>query len=101
MPVAVSSDLPLGARCSWDSRPFAGVWMPDTLTLTAARNYGGRTRRHFMRSVPARRVTSIPNGAMGTSRLRDRTYRRLPGVRGREKQRNLTVAGVSSGWTLA
>lgn len=46
---AVRGELPLGARCPWDSRPFAGVWLPDTLTLTAARNYGGRTRWHFMR----------------------------------------------------
>ena len=28
---------------------FAGLWLPDAETLASARNYGGRTRRHFMR----------------------------------------------------
>jgi hypothetical protein len=46
---AVCGELPLGARCPWDSRQFAGVWLPDTPTLAAARHYGGRTRSHFMR----------------------------------------------------
>ena len=41
--------LPAGARCRWDSAPFAGVWVPDAATLASARHYGGRTRRLFMR----------------------------------------------------
>ena len=32
-----------------DSVSFAGVWLPDVETLQSARNYGGRTRQHFMR----------------------------------------------------
>ena len=45
----VAGELPAGARCPWDSVEFAGVWLPDVQTLRSARNYGGRTRRHFMR----------------------------------------------------
>jgi hypothetical protein len=41
--------LPAGARCPWDSVAFAGVWLPDAETLVSARNYGGFTRRMFMR----------------------------------------------------
>ena len=50
---AVAGELPTGARCPWDSVEFAGVWLPDAETLRSARNYGGRTRRHFMRNAPA------------------------------------------------
>ena len=46
---AVAGELPAGARCRWDSVDFAGVWLPDAETLASARNYGGRTRQHFMR----------------------------------------------------
>jgi hypothetical protein len=46
---SVAGELPAAARCPWDSVPFAGVWLPDAETLASARNYGGRTRRHFMR----------------------------------------------------
>ncbi len=46
---AVAGELPAGARCPWDSVAFAGVWLPDAETLESARNYGGWTRRHFMR----------------------------------------------------
>ena len=46
---SVAGELPAGARCPWDSVAFAGVWLPDAETLASARNYGGRTRRHFMR----------------------------------------------------
>jgi hypothetical protein len=45
---SVAGELPAAARCPWDSVPFAGLWLPDALTLASARNYGGRTRRHFM-----------------------------------------------------
>jgi hypothetical protein len=44
----VAGELPPGARCPWDSVGFAGLWLPDAQTLESARNYGGRTRRHFM-----------------------------------------------------
>jgi hypothetical protein len=46
---AVAGELPPGASCRWDSVEFAGMWLPDAQTLASARNYGGRTRRHFMR----------------------------------------------------
>ena len=46
---SVAGELPAGCRCPWDSVAFAGVWLPDAETLSSARNYGGRTRRHFMR----------------------------------------------------
>jgi hypothetical protein len=46
---SVAGELPSGARCPWDSVAFAGVWLPDAQTRESARNYGGRTRRHFMR----------------------------------------------------
>ena len=46
---SVAGELPAGARCPFDSVPFAGVWLPDSETLESARNYGGRTRHHFMR----------------------------------------------------
>jgi hypothetical protein len=46
---AVAGELPAGARCPWDSVAVAGLWLPDALTLESARNYGGRTRQHFMR----------------------------------------------------
>ncbi len=46
---SVAGELPAGARCPFDSVPFAGVWLPDSETLESARNYGGFTRRHFMR----------------------------------------------------
>ena len=45
----VAGELPAAARCPWDSVPFAGLWLPDALTMASARHYGGRTRRHFMR----------------------------------------------------
>jgi hypothetical protein len=46
---SVAGELPLGARCRFDSVEFAGVWQPDAETLDSARNYGGSTRRQFMR----------------------------------------------------
>jgi hypothetical protein len=46
---SVTGELPAAARCPWDSVLFAGVWLPDAETLASARNYGGRTRRHFLR----------------------------------------------------
>jgi hypothetical protein len=46
---ALVGELPVGARCPWDSVSFAGVWLPDEETLSSASNYGGRTRKHFMR----------------------------------------------------
>jgi hypothetical protein len=45
----VARELPAGASCPWDSVQFAGVWLPDPETLESARNYGGFTRRMFMR----------------------------------------------------
>jgi len=52
---SVAGELPAGARCPWDSVPFAGVWLPDADTLASAKNYGGWTRRQFMR-IRARQV---------------------------------------------
>lgn len=46
---AVAGELPAGARCPFDSVSFAGIWLPDALTLESARPYGGWTRRQFMR----------------------------------------------------
>jgi hypothetical protein len=46
---SVAGELPAGSRCPFDSVPFAGLWLPDADTLASARNYGGRTRRLFMR----------------------------------------------------
>jgi hypothetical protein len=46
---SVAGELPPGANCPWDSVTFAGVWIPDAETLESAKNYGGSTRRHFMR----------------------------------------------------
>lgn len=46
---SVAGELPPGARCRFDSVSFAGLWLPDAQTLESARNYGGRTRQHFMR----------------------------------------------------
>jgi hypothetical protein len=46
---AVAGELPSACRCPWDSVAFAGVWLPDTETLTSAKNYGGRIRRYLMR----------------------------------------------------
>ena len=46
---SVAGELPAGARCPFDSVPFAGVWLPDADTLASARPYGGWTRRQFMR----------------------------------------------------
>jgi len=46
---SVAGELPAGARCPFDSVDCAGVWLPDAQTMQAARNYGGRTRRLFMR----------------------------------------------------
>jgi hypothetical protein len=37
------------ARCPFDSVDLAGVWLPNAQTLESARNYGGFTRRLFMR----------------------------------------------------
>jgi hypothetical protein len=45
----VAGELAAGCRCPWDSVDFAGIWLPDALTLESARNYGGRTRQLFMR----------------------------------------------------
>jgi hypothetical protein len=45
----VAGELPAHLRCPWDSVGIAGFWLPDAETLAAARNYGGRTRHHFMR----------------------------------------------------
>ena len=46
---SVAGELPAGANCPWDSVAFAGVWLPDAETMESAKNYGGRTRHHFMR----------------------------------------------------
>jgi hypothetical protein len=46
---SVAGELAAGSRCPFDSVPFAGVWLPDAETRESARNYGGRTRRHFLR----------------------------------------------------
>jgi hypothetical protein len=46
---AVAGELPAAARCPRDSVSFAGVWLPDAETVASARNYGGWTRKQFMR----------------------------------------------------
>jgi hypothetical protein len=46
---SVAGELAAECRCRWDSVSFAGIWLPDGLTLASARHYGGRTRHHFMR----------------------------------------------------
>lgn len=46
---SVAGELPAGCRCPWDSVAFAGIWLPDAETLASALNYGGFTRRMFMR----------------------------------------------------
>jgi hypothetical protein len=46
---SVAGELPAGCQCPWDSVTFAGVWLPDDRTRESARNYGGFTRRMFMR----------------------------------------------------
>jgi hypothetical protein len=45
----VAGELPPGADCPWDSVGIAGFWLPDAETLESAKNYGGFTRRMFMR----------------------------------------------------
>ena len=45
----VAGELPAECQCPWDCVALAGVWLPDAKTLESARNYGGQTRRHFMR----------------------------------------------------
>jgi hypothetical protein len=46
---SIAGELPAGANCRFDSVQFAGAWIPDAETLASAKNYGGSTRRHFMR----------------------------------------------------
>lgn len=46
---SVAGELPAHLRCPFDSVGIAGFWVPDAQTLASARNYGGSTRRHFMR----------------------------------------------------
>ncbi len=46
---SVLGEQPASCRCPWDCVTFAGVWLPDRGTLTAAARYGGRTRQIFMR----------------------------------------------------
>ena len=46
---SVAGELPAHLRCPWDSVGIAGFWLPDAETLSSAKNYGGSTRRHFMR----------------------------------------------------
>jgi hypothetical protein len=46
---SVAGELPAPCRCPWDSVAFAGIWLPDEETLASARNYGGFTRRMFLR----------------------------------------------------
>ena len=58
---SVAGELPVAARCPWDSVPFAGVWLPDAETLESAHNYNGRTRRHFMRKR-ARQACEVYTG---------------------------------------
>ena len=55
---SVAGELPAPCRCPWDSVPFAGVWLPDDQTLASARNYGGWTRRQFMR-IRARQACEV------------------------------------------
>jgi hypothetical protein len=62
---SVAGELPAGARCPWDSVGFAGVWLPDALTLESARNYGGRTRRYFMRKRARRACESYTQWCNG------------------------------------
>jgi hypothetical protein len=46
---AVAGELPTHLRCPFDSVGIAGFWLPDAETLASAQNYGGFTRRMFMR----------------------------------------------------
>ncbi len=46
---SVAGELPASCRCPFDSVGIAGFWLPDEETLASARNYGGFTRRMFMR----------------------------------------------------
>jgi hypothetical protein len=46
---SVAGERPASCRCPWDSVGIAGFWLPDAETLESARNYGGFTRRMFMR----------------------------------------------------
>lgn len=46
---SVAGELPAPCRCPFDSVAFAGLWLPDAQTLASAKNYGGFTRRMFMR----------------------------------------------------
>jgi hypothetical protein len=45
----VAGELPAACRCQFDSVGIAGFWLPDAETLASASNYGGFTRRMFMR----------------------------------------------------
>lgn len=45
----VAGELPAGANCPFDSVGIAGFWLPAAETLASAKNYGGWTRRQFMR----------------------------------------------------
>jgi hypothetical protein len=46
---SIAGELPPHLRCPFDSVGIAGFWLPDAETLASARNYGGFTRRMFMR----------------------------------------------------
>ena len=46
---SVAGEQPAAARCPWNSVPFAGVWLPDAITLASAACYAGRTRELFLR----------------------------------------------------
>src|SRR5262249_22422966 len=54
----VAGELPAAVQCPWDSVGIAGFWLPDQLTLEAARPYGGWTRRQFMR-IRARQACEV------------------------------------------
>jgi hypothetical protein len=45
----LAGELPAHLRCPFDSVGIAGFWLPDAETLASAKNYGGFTRRMFMR----------------------------------------------------
>ena len=62
---SVMGELPAACRCRWDSVGFAGLWLPDAATLESARNYGGSTRRHFMRKRARQACDAYTNWCNG------------------------------------
>ena len=98
---SVAGELPAACRCPWDSVGFAGIWLPDAETLESARNYGGRTRRHFMRKRARQACDAYTQWCNGEVYGYEIERVTVCPCCDEERRRRSTPAGASTAWRRA